>query len=65
MNAGEEARHPSTAGHPGKENSTKRRLVATEKLGCEPGNVVDVLAAVPLVPGTDRLDRLGKYHDGV
>lgn len=34
-----------------------------EQLGGEPSNVVDVLAGVPLIPGTDRPDCLGKDHE--
>ena len=41
-----------------------RRPMSAEELGGERGNVVDVLARVPLVASSDRLDRLGKYHDG-
>ena len=41
-----------------------RRPMSAEELGGEPGNVVDVLAGVPLVASSDRLDCLGKYHDG-
>jgi hypothetical protein len=36
-----------------------------DELGGEPGYVIDVLAWVPLVASSDRLDCLGKYHDGV
>ena len=35
-----------------------------EELGGEPGNEVDVLAGVPFVASSDRLDCLGKYHHG-
>ena len=36
-----------------------RRLMPTEELGGEPGNVVDVLAGVPLIASSERLDCLG------
>ena len=36
-----------------------RRPMPAEELGGEPGNVVDVLAGVPLVASSDRLDCLG------
>lgn len=41
-----------------------RRPMPAEEVGGERGNVVDVVAEVPLVATTDRLDCLGKYHDG-
>ena len=40
-----------------------RRPMPAAELGGEPGNVADVLAGVPLVASSDRLDCLGKYHD--
>lgn len=40
------------------------RPMPAEELGGEPGNKVDVLTGVPLVASSDRLDCLGKYHDG-
>ncbi len=40
------------------------RPMSAQELGGEAGNVVDVLAGVPLVATSDRLDCLRKYHDG-
>jgi hypothetical protein len=40
-----------------------RHPMPAEEFGGEPGNVVDVLAGVPLVASSDRLDCPGKYHD--
>jgi hypothetical protein len=37
--------------------------MSAEELGDDPGDVVDVLAGVPLVASSYRLDCLGKYHD--
>jgi hypothetical protein len=38
--------------------------MSAEELGGEPSNEVDVMAGVPFVASSDRLDSLGKYHDG-
>ena len=63
VNAGEEARHPSTAGHPCEDHPIMRRPMAAEKLGDEPCNVVDVVAGVPLVTSSYRHDCLRKNND--
>ena len=41
-----------------------RRPMPAEELGGEPGNEVDVMAGVPFEASSDRLDCLGKCHDG-
>ena len=41
-----------------------RRPMPAEEFGGERGNVADVVAQVPLVASSDRVDCLGKYHDG-
>ena len=38
--------------------------MSADEFGGQPGKVVDVLAGVPLIPSSDRLDCLGKHHDG-